>query len=88
MKKSAARPFEIAGDDRRERILACSGKHTLARAFGCLGGYIASNANPVDAVPSLNPARFPVMPSDTHIVPQHVGDPEKCKRACDLRLSE
>jgi 5-aminolevulinate synthase len=29
-----------------------------------------------------------VMPSDTHIVPLHVGDPEKCKMACDLLLSE
>jgi 5-aminolevulinate synthase len=29
-----------------------------------------------------------VMPSDTHIVPVHVGNPEKCKAACDLLLSE
>jgi 5-aminolevulinate synthase len=36
----------------------------------------------------LNAARLPVMPSDTHIVPLHVGDPEKCKMACDLLLSE
>jgi 5-aminolevulinate synthase len=103
---------------------------TLAKAFGCLGGYIAANANLVDAVRSyapgfifttalppavaaairhlkssqwerdrhqdraarlkgvLNTARLPVMPSDTHIVPLHVGDPEKCKMACDLLLSE
>lgn len=26
------------------------------------------------------------MPSDTHIVPVHVGDPEKCKLATDLLL--
>ena len=28
------------------------------------------------------------MPSDTHIVPLHVGDPEKCKLACDVLLSD
>ena len=107
---------------------------TLAKAFGCLGGYIAANANIVDAVRSyapgfifttalppaicaaataairhlkssqwerdrhqdraarvklvLNAARLPVMPSDTHIVPLHVGDPEKCKTACDMLLSQ
>ncbi len=107
---------------------------TLAKAFGCLGGYIAGRANLVDAVRSyapgfifttalppaicaaatvairhlkssswerdrhqdraarvkltLNAAGLPVMPSDTHIVPLHVGDPEKCKMACDLLLSE
>ncbi len=107
---------------------------TLAKAFGCLGGYIAANANVVDAVRSyapgfifttalppaicaaataairhlkssqwerdrhqeraarlklvLNAAGLPVMPSDTHIVPLHVGDPEMCKMACDLLLSE
>ena len=107
---------------------------TLAKAFGCLGGYIAANANLIDAVRSyasgfifttalpppicaaataairhlkssswergrhqeraarlksaLYNARLPVMPSETHIVPIHVGDPEKCKLACDLLLSE
>src|SRR6202166_1804858 len=107
---------------------------TLAKAFGCLGGYIAGSTALVDAVRSyapgfifatalppaicaaaaaairhlkasqwerdrhqdraarlkhvLNAARLPVMPSDTHIVPLHVGDPEKCKMACDLLLSE
>jgi 5-aminolevulinate synthase len=107
---------------------------TLAKAFGCLGGYIAANANLVDAVRSYAPgfifttalppaicaaataairhlktsqwerdrhqdraarlkwvlhaARLPVMPSDTHIVPVHVGDPEKCKMASDLLLSD
>jgi len=115
-----------------ERIDIIEG--TLAKAFGCLGGYIAANRNIVDAVRSyapgfifttalppaicaaataairhlkgacwerdrhqdraarvklvLNAARLPVMPSDTHIVPLHVGDPEKCKMACDLLLSE
>lgn len=105
---------------------------TLAKAFGCLGGYIASKANVVDAVRSYAPgfifttalpppicaaataairhlkvsqwerdrhqeraarvkstlisAGLPVMPSDTHIVPVHVGDPEKCKLATDLLL--
>ena len=28
------------------------------------------------------------MPSDTHIVPVLVGDPEKCKAASDLLLAE
>jgi len=29
-----------------------------------------------------------VMSSDTHIVPLFVGDPERCKRACDILLEE
>jgi 5-aminolevulinate synthase len=33
-------------------------------------------------------AGLPVMVSDTHIVPVHVGDPEKCKAASDLLLEE
>ena len=107
---------------------------TLAKAFGCFGGYIAATANLVDAVRSYAPgfifttalppaicaaataairhlktsqwerdrhqdraarlksvlhaARLPVMPSETHIVPVHVGDPEKCKMASDLLLSD
>jgi 5-aminolevulinate synthase len=107
---------------------------TLAKAFGCLGGYIAGSTALVDAVRSyapgfifttalppavcaaaaasirhlktshwererhqdraarvkavLNEAGLPVMASDTHIVPVLVGDPEKCKRACDLLLEE
>ena len=105
---------------------------TLAKAFGCLGGYIAGNADVIDAVRSYAPgfifttalppaicaaataairhlkssnwererhqdraARvkamllsvgLPVMPSNTHIVPIFVGDPEKCKAASDLLL--
>jgi 5-aminolevulinate synthase len=105
---------------------------TLAKAFGCLGGYIAANANVIDAVRSyasgfifttalpppicaaataairhlknsqwerarhqdraarlksaLHALRLPVMPSETHIVPVHVGDPEKCKLVSDLLL--
>jgi len=105
---------------------------TLAKAFGCLGGYIAANANVIDPVRSYAPgfifttalpppvcaaataairhlkssqlerdrhhdraarlksvlhaARLPVMPSETHIVPVHVGDPEKCKLVSDLLL--
>jgi 5-aminolevulinate synthase len=105
---------------------------TLAKAFGCLGGYIAANSDIIDAVRSYAPgfifttalppavcaaataairhlktsqwerqrhqdraarvksilgaAGLPVMPSDTHIVPVFVGDPERCKRACDLLL--
>jgi 5-aminolevulinate synthase len=107
---------------------------TLAKAFGCLGGYIAASAALIDAVRSyapgfifttalppaicaaaaaairhlktstfererhreraarvkavLNSAGLPVMPSDTHIVPVLVGDPEKCKQATDLLLAE
>lgn len=107
---------------------------TLAKAFGCLGGYIAGSPEMVDAVRSyapgfifttalppaicaaataairhlkssswererhqdraarlkavLNAAGLPVMPSDTHIVPVLVGDPEKCKQASDLLLTE
>ncbi len=107
---------------------------TLAKAFGCLGGYITGTTEMVDAVrsyapgfifpPALPPsicaaataairhlktsswererhqdraarvkavltaAGLPVMPSDTHIVPVLVGDPEKCKAASDLLLSE
>jgi 5-aminolevulinate synthase len=36
----------------------------------------------------LNAAALPVMPSETHIVPVLVGDPEKCKAASDLLLTE
>jgi 5-aminolevulinate synthase len=107
---------------------------TLAKAFGCLGGYITGTAAMIDAVRSyapgfifttalppsicaaataairhlktsqwererhqdraarvkavLNSAGLPVMPSDTHIVPVLVGDPEKCKQASDLLLAE
>ncbi len=105
---------------------------TLAKAFGCLGGYIAGSASMIDAIRSYAPgfifttalppaicaaataairhlkasnwererhqeraarvksvlthAGLPVMPSATHIVPVMVGDPEKCKAACDLLL--
>jgi len=107
---------------------------TLAKAFGCLGGYIAASEELIDAVRSYAPgfifttalppaicaaataairhlktsnwererhqdraarvkavltaAGLPVMPSQTHIVPVLVGDPEKCKAASDLLLSE
>jgi 5-aminolevulinate synthase len=107
---------------------------TLAKAFGCLGGYIAASAALVDAVRSYAPgfifttalppaicaaaaasirhlktsdwergrqqervgrtkavltaAGLPLMPSQTHIVPVLVGDPERCKAACDLLLAE
>src|SRR5476651_1894762 len=107
---------------------------TLAKAFGCLGGYIAGSETMIDAVRSyapgfifttalppaicaaataaikhlktsnwererhqdraarvksvLNAAGLPVMPSSTHIVPVLVGDPEKCKMACDMLLAE
>src|SRR5712691_4405303 len=107
---------------------------TLAKAFGCLGGYIAGSAALVDAVRSYAPgfifttalpppvcaaataairhlkssnwererhqdragrvkavlaaAGLPLMPSQTHIVPVFVGEPEKCKAASDLLLAE
>jgi len=107
---------------------------TLAKAFGCLGGYIAGSRDIIDAVRSYAPgfifttalppaicaaaaaairhlktsqwerqkhqdraarvkamlgaAGLPVMPNDTHIVPVFVGDPERCKRACDLLLED
>jgi 5-aminolevulinate synthase len=107
---------------------------TLAKAFGCLGGYIAGKSALIDAVRSyapgfifttalppaicaaasaairhlktssferdrhqeraarvkavLNAACLPVMPSETHIVPVFVGDPEKCKEATDILLAE
>ncbi|HTK12259.1 MAG TPA: 5-aminolevulinate synthase [Xanthobacteraceae bacterium] len=107
---------------------------TLAKAFGCLGGYIAAKTSLIDAVRSYAPgfifttalppaicaaataairhlkeshwerdrhqdraartkavltsAGLPVMPSQTHIVPVLVGNPEKCKAACDLLLAE
>jgi 5-aminolevulinate synthase len=107
---------------------------TLAKAFGCLGGYITGSRDLIDAVRSYAPgfifttalppaicaaataairhlkssqwererhqdraarvkavltaAGLPVMASDTHIVPVLVGDPEKCKAACDMLLAE
>src|ERR1700733_10659750 len=105
---------------------------TLAKAFGCLGGYIAGRTAMIDAVRSYAPgfifttalppsicaaataairhlktsrwererhqdraarvkavlsaAGLPLMPSETHIVPVFVGDPENCKAASDLLL--
>jgi 5-aminolevulinate synthase len=105
---------------------------TLAKAFGCLGGYIAASKKICDAVRSCAPgfifttalppaicsaacasirhlkrsqlererhqksvartkvalmaAGLPVMPSNSHIVPVAVGDPEKCKVVSDLLL--
>src|SRR5260370_3048691 len=107
---------------------------TLAKAFGCLGGYIAASSEIIDAVRSYAPgfifttslppaicsaataairhlkvsswererhqdraarvkailaaAGLPVMSSETHIVPLFVGDPEKCKPACDILLEQ
>lgn len=107
---------------------------TLAKAFGCLGGYITAKAEIIDAVRSyapgfifttslppavcaaataairhlkssswererhqeraartkavLNAAGLPVMSSTTHIVPIFVGNPERCKQACDLLLRD
>jgi len=107
---------------------------TLAKAFGCLGGYLTGSAVLIDAVRSYSPgfifttalppaicaaataairhlkssqwernrqqdraartkavlraAGLPVMPSETHIVPVLIGDPEKCKAVTDLLLDE
>jgi 5-aminolevulinate synthase len=107
---------------------------TLAKAFGCLGGYVAGSSVLIDAVRSYAPgfifttalppsvcaaataairhlkssrwererhqeraartksvlaaAALPVMTSATHIVPVFVGDPERCKQASDLLLTE
>ena len=107
---------------------------TLAKAFGCLGGYIAGSRALIGTVRSYAPgfifttalppsvcaaataairhlkisqwerdrhqdraartkaaltaAALPVMTSPTHIVPVFVGDPERCKQASDLLLSE
>ena len=107
---------------------------TLAKAFGCLGGYITGSRDLIDAVRSYAPgfifttalppavcaaataairhlktssfergrhqdraarvkavlqaAGLPVMASQTHIVPVLVGDPEKCKAACDRLLEQ
>ena len=36
----------------------------------------------------LDAAGLPVVPSETHIVPVMVADPEKCKKASDLLLNE
>jgi len=119
-------------DEAMSRVDVIEG--TLAKAFGCLGGYIAGSTEMVDAVRSYAPgfifttalppaicaaataaikhlktsswererhqdraarvkavltaAGLPVMPSDTHIVPVLVGDPEKVKIASDLLLAE
>src|ERR1700756_1454301 len=119
-------------DDAMSRVDVIEG--TLAKAFGCLGGYIAGSRDMVDAVRSYAPgfifttalppaicaaataairhlktsewererqqeraarvksvlsaASLPVMLSDTHIVPVMVGDPEKCKAASDLLLTD
>jgi 5-aminolevulinate synthase len=107
---------------------------TLAKAFGCLGGYITGSNALIDSVRSYAPgfifttalpppicaaataairhlktsqwererhhdrvahtkaalatAGLPVMPSHSHIVPLFIGDPERCKPACDLLLTK
>jgi 5-aminolevulinate synthase len=107
---------------------------TLAKAFGCLGGYIAGSSALIDCVRSYAPgfifttalppsvcaaataairhlktsqwererhqdraartkavltaAALPVMMSPSHIVPVFVGDPECCKAASDLLLTD
>jgi 5-aminolevulinate synthase len=121
-----------ARDGAMDRVDVIEG--TLAKAFGCLGGYITGSAALIDAVRSYAPgfifttalppavcaaataairhlkasnvererhqdraARVkavltsvgvPLMPSETHIVPVFVGDPENCKVASDLLLEK
>ncbi|MBV8512211.1 MAG: 5-aminolevulinate synthase [Xanthobacteraceae bacterium] len=121
-----------ARDGTMHRIDVVEG--TLAKAFGCLGGYITGSTQMIDAVRSYAPgfifttalppaicaaataairhlkasswererhqdragrtksvlaaAGLPIMPNDTHIVPVFVGDPERCKQACDLLLEQ
>src|SRR6202048_3598355 len=125
-----------AGIAARERVIQRIDviEGTLAKAFGCLGGYVAASANLVDAVRSYAPgfifttalppaicaaataairhlkrsnwereqhqhraarakavlpaAGLAVMPSETHIIPVLVGDPENCKAASDFLLTE
>jgi 5-aminolevulinate synthase len=107
---------------------------TLAKAFGCLGGYISGPMPVIDVVRSYAPgfifttalppavcaaataairhlkssswererhqdraarvktvlaaAGIPIMPSETHIVPVFVGNPELCKTASDRLLEQ
>jgi 5-aminolevulinate synthase len=121
-----------ARDGAMHRIDVIEG--TLAKTFGCLGGYIAGSRNLIDAVRSYAPgfifttalpppicaaataairhlkasdcererhqqraarvksglsaANLPIMPTDTHVIPLMVGDPEKCKLASALLLSD
>ena len=121
-----------ARDGAMHRIDVIEG--TLAKAFGCLGGYITGSASLIDAVRSYAPgfifttalppavcaaataairhlktsdllrerhqeralrlkaalaaAALPIMRSTTHIVPVMISDPEKCKAASDLLLTE
>jgi 5-aminolevulinate synthase len=118
-------------DGAMDRIDVLEG--TLAKAFGCIGGYIAGESALIDAVRSYAPGfifttalpppicaaataairhlkgsswerqrhqeragrvkavlgvvGLPVMPSDTHIVPILVGEPQTCKAASDLLLN-
>ncbi len=124
------------GQAEQQGAMACIDviEGTLAKAFGCLGGYIAAGAPLIDAVRSYAPgfifttalppaicaaaaaairhlkassferdrhqeraarvkavltaSGLPVMPTETHIVPVLVGEPEKCKQATDLLLAE
>jgi 5-aminolevulinate synthase len=121
---------ELQGETDRVDVI----EGTLAKAFGCLGGYISGTAELVDAVRSYAPgfifttalpppvcaaataairhlktsrwerarhqdraarvkavlraAGLPVMSTDTHIIPVFVGEPDKCKKASDILLTE
>jgi 5-aminolevulinate synthase len=119
-------------DGQAHRLTIIEG--TLAKAFGCMGGYIAASDAVVDAVRSLAAgfifttslppsvvgaalasvryvrthddlrqrhqqraarlktllaeAQLPVLPSETHIVPIHVGSATEAKRICDRLMLE
>ena len=119
-------------DSAAQRIDVIEG--TLAKAFGCVGGYLAGSRALVDSVRSYAPgfifttalppaicaaataairhlktshwererhqdraartkaaliaAELPVMASHSHIVPLFVGNPERCKAACDVLLAK
>ena len=119
-------------DGQAHRLTVIEG--TLAKAFGCMGGYITGSRALVDAVRCLAPgfifttslppaivgaalasvrfvrsnnslramhqsrarslfgllraAGLPVMPTETHIVPVHVGCPMRAKKITDRLLLE